>query len=59
MMSAGQVAVAADVAGDLCVESSPAPASGDACEVGGEDQALVALGEHFDSMSDGWTKTRE
>lgn len=60
VMTAGEVA-AADAAGDLCVGSSPAPASDDACEVDaiGEDQALVALAEHFDSMSDGWTTTRE
>lgn len=57
--SAGRVAVAADVAGDLCEGSSPAPASDDACEVGGENQALVALEGHSDSASDGWTKTRE
>lgn len=56
----GEVAAAADVAGDSYAGSSPAPASDDACcEVDGEHfQALVALAGHSDSASDGWTKTR-
>ena len=57
----GEVAAAAAAVGDgLCVGSSPAPASDDACEVdvAGEGPALEALAHRCGSTSDGWTKTK-